>query len=1071
MAIKVYSDNDSVIIEDNYYTQRSLSEIRYYVYGDNIFLYNKENTNEYWRFGVNELQDSNGSSIGNLAAVKSYLNGFLGQGTLNYILKTYAFSSDGTSLLAKPGNQQEGRQVLPPAYGSFDAANSQTITTDLVIDKSDNFTICFWIKGIVDVLANTTIITNRNGSTGFQMRFDATERIRMVINGGVSIFTGTGISDGTWKFVALNFTEGTIQVYVNESITSGAHAMTASTGTFKIASYANAEYGTFDMRGVRYYENGLSHDNIIKLARQQSISIKATNEILLNQNGGTTHPIDSGSNHCVPTLSDSTDFWKNDGDFTVLSEYNNIYGYTLSDGATYYFDDGGSDLIPSGVLIPAKNSYYCAAYLANGDQAELQFKGKLPLNFIIGNVNTWQGNGSDRFISLGDLKTYVRYISSWVKLNSDNQVLFSIQNSTATAISVTAGVLTFGGSLTGSNITVDGNSKTASEAGVLLNDNGWHLLTFELSEVSGSNFQIATDGTNYGNVAYSGIRINEEILIQLEEGTDSVVTDLVTDDKHSVSGTTTSQWILEEGVPSRNLTVGYDYIGSTMYSAYLESTVHRLYESKPSTPLTFDYYVSTTGSDLNDGTSSNSPLKSFGQLLTVLGNAGADSYDVHIASGTYNEVGFILDGSGYDVRLFFDSGVVIDNESNETYEIAFEAENSAILQMIGNSTYVQNVTNNGMSNRNSGVLKCWDIHAINCYDGFTAHAAGIMWLFDCSAVQCGKTAFAHVNSGTKAYHFNCYFAGSNADAVGCIQIDADTYVLNYNCTIVPPSTGQTTRLITSVVNTTVPNSLFINCRIGTLGDIDSSNQSLNATINSCTFIGCYMNLKIAGATDSKIKGCFGTPTLIPLAADVCEITGCTFVGGYLVDRFINFAADTGIDSVFTIKNNIISGFTTAVFANSASRYGAINSDWTLDYNCFYDNVEDYDTGVTAGANDITSDPLIGDADSYNIDDYRISSSSPCRGAGENSAYIGVRNIITNPSNRGHNGSEVTFQPYEVYELYIRDIDNFLFDVSDVSQEISYTDFVNGGGDIDAQGLITYSLNESNRSVTNLTIKS
>lgn len=57
----------------------------------------------------------------------------------------------------------------------------------------------------------------------------------------------------------------------------------------------------------------------------------------------------------------------------------NTLGYTLSDGSTYYLNDDGTGLIPSGVRIPRdeSNTTKCAAYLFDGTQADLEFVGKV----------------------------------------------------------------------------------------------------------------------------------------------------------------------------------------------------------------------------------------------------------------------------------------------------------------------------------------------------------------------------------------------------------------------------------------------------------------------------------------------------------------------------------------------------------------------------------------------------------------------------------------------------------------------------------------------------------------------
>jgi hypothetical protein len=62
--------------------------------------------------------------------------------------------------------------------------------------------------------------------------------------------------------------------------------------------------------------------------------------------------------------------------------------------------------------------------------------------------------GLDDEVIYGDIGTAI-WFSGWVKLNSDNQCLFSLSNDTNTNVIVTAGVLTAGATLTLTGIKVD----------------------------------------------------------------------------------------------------------------------------------------------------------------------------------------------------------------------------------------------------------------------------------------------------------------------------------------------------------------------------------------------------------------------------------------------------------------------------------------------------------------------------------------------------------------------------------------------------------------------------------------
>ena len=117
----------------------------------------------------------------------------------------------------------------------------------------------------------------------------------------------------------------------------------------------------------------------------------------------------------------------------------------------------------------------------------------------------YTSDGTDDEVNYGDIGTAI-WFSGWVKLNSDNQCLFSLSNDTNTNVIVTAGVLTAGATLTLSGIKVDNVTKNATEAGALLNDNLYHFLSCGIGDGLGGgstadDVRFFTDGTNHGSVS------------------------------------------------------------------------------------------------------------------------------------------------------------------------------------------------------------------------------------------------------------------------------------------------------------------------------------------------------------------------------------------------------------------------------------------------------------------------------------------------------------------------------------------------------------------------------------------
>lgn len=192
----------------------------------------------------------------------------------------------------------------------------------------------------------------------------------------------------------------------------------------------------------------------------------------------------------------------------------------------------------------------------------IQFKGQVPYNFKAVNTPYIEGNGVDRAVTIGNTGIDVTSIEVWVKLNSDNQVLFSLQNNALTAVSVVAGALTFGASLSASNIQVDGITSTNSEAGITLNDNSWHKLSFDLVSIAASNLALLTDGTLFGSIGISQFKINAtDLIMPLSETNGDAVLDIVSGTWYPVTNPASAMHQVDGAgvLPNWNLIKGYNY--------------------------------------------------------------------------------------------------------------------------------------------------------------------------------------------------------------------------------------------------------------------------------------------------------------------------------------------------------------------------------------------------------------------------------------------------------------------------------------------------------------------------------
>lgn len=165
---------------------------------------------------------------------------------------------------------------------------------------------------------------------------------------------------------------------------------------------------------------------------------------------------------------------------------NNLLGYTNN----------------AGVLVPARN----ATTDAQGNP--LQFTGKALSRARIKNSNAIILNGTTQSGTVGAAGNVDRF-RGWVKLTTDNQMLFSLANTAATAISVAAGVLTAGASLTLGTIrigTTEANiaTVTAAAAGVALNDNSFYFLEVNFTSINATALRYGLANTVFGAICLAG---------------------------------------------------------------------------------------------------------------------------------------------------------------------------------------------------------------------------------------------------------------------------------------------------------------------------------------------------------------------------------------------------------------------------------------------------------------------------------------------------------------------------------------------------------------------------------------
>ena len=225
----------------------------------------------------------------------------------------------------------------------------------------------------------------------------------------------------------------------------------------------------------------------------------------------------SGNNFTAVTgsINNLSSFYNQTG-INDVESWSNVVGYTLSDGSTYFSDASINDLIPSGSIISRNelSRSKAAAYTTRNVLANLQFTGRVPHDPVIfGPCGTFDGTAD--VVELGNILANITGLFTYIKLDTDNQTILTLDNSTDGSITVSGGVLNFGSNIATGNILVDGDLSTATAAGASLNNNLWHSLLCNLTAISGSNVRLGTNGVAFGNIELAGFKINNGITANL----------------------------------------------------------------------------------------------------------------------------------------------------------------------------------------------------------------------------------------------------------------------------------------------------------------------------------------------------------------------------------------------------------------------------------------------------------------------------------------------------------------------------------------------------------------------------
>lgn len=412
--------------------------------------------------------------------------------------------------------------------------------------------------------------------------------------------------------------------------------------------------------------------------------------------------------------------------------------------------------------------------------------------------------------------------------------------------------------------------------------------------------------------------------------------------------------------------------------------------------LTFDYFISPTGDDANNGLSSAASWKSLSKIPTITIAAG-QTKRVYVATGTYDTaldyVAFgVVDIAGAVLNIVFAPGCVMDG-TNTALKDGFEASGVSAwtINIYGNGLKVNNykdasaVTSpNGVGNRGYSIIHAYDVYVNAANDGFSSHNNAQIHCHRCIAVECLKAPFNHVDSA-KFYAYNSIFVekvgGSSIDLGG--SYTATVQQTLEDCAIIPDSNASQLR---------IDNTVLTRCRIGTL--TKSVWLATTAAASPATITDCFVNAYSDGNTKIAYSSVFGKLSLRMRNTGETSVLRSVIVGPASgKTAFIYSDYDPGSSSKYIINNNIFKGNWTFDSLQTSTKAAYLFTALSeFKNNVLHGGVAYSAMLTTAGgesiAGTITTDPLLGAINTQFMSDYAFASGSPAIAAGLGGVDIG-----------------------------------------------------------------------------------
>lgn len=407
--------------------------------------------------------------------------------------------------------------------------------------------------------------------------------------------------------------------------------------------------------------------------------------------------------------------------------------------------------------------------------------------------------------------------------------------------------------------------------------------------------------------------------------------------------------------------------------------------------------ISPTGNDSDDG-SIGKPWATLSKLKTwVSGLPNPSKIKLLIKSGSYSESTanpLYFQTSGLYSEVYFEEGVSITlNQSGGTSlgngvgadrGVHYFYLNAATITLNAADTY-PTISDNGLGVHGGrvyvyGANKQGDKSVfVGFMDGTSNHNGGYLEVDDCVFRQCPKGAYTHVNTSTSIHH-RCEFEGlvGSVYGVGDIQQSASATFTESKILSDPAATAPQTAGIL--------NAKLEQCQIGTLTQ-SVALEAVNSTITD-SYLNLVQNREHGNTT---YRRCFGLYTNENQSGNANEgrFLSCVFVGpGSFASSSRWFVSGVSFGK-FYLFNSIITGYDQVIdVGNNATRIAAVNN-WVMNGLCLFNNTTNFDSGINNPLILVSSDPLLGAANTLVQGDYEIGVGSPCRYTGLNSNSIGL----------------------------------------------------------------------------------